>query len=173
MKIKSLKNRGGLAVCFMSGIMFAGCKSAPESAPSPAAVASPSTTTPPASAKTPTTPPLAKASVSPPTTQPIKGTVLQVSPESAQRILAGTQTSTTRKGIRTLPVGPASLLSGTRQIPIEITRLTRVKFSDLSDADARTGGTASLADLKDSLLKFNPDLKETDDMTVIHFRLKQ
>lgn len=176
-------NRHLLSMFAMNGLLIAGCSTAPQAptpAPAPTAPQTPATPqVPPAAAPAaampaPTLAPVAKASVAPPATQPVKalqGTVLRISPESAQRILAGKQTSTTRKGIRALPIGPATLLSGSTQIPIEITHLTHVKFADLSDADARTGGMASAADLRDSLLKFNPDLKETDDMTVIHFRL--
>jgi hypothetical protein len=177
MRETNLKKRQLLAMCVMSGLLIAGCNSAPQSPSAPTTPAKPEV--PPAAAPAAAMPaptPVAKASVAPPSTQPmnaVQGTVLHISPESAARILAGTQTSTARKGIRTLPVGPATLLAGSRQIPVEITHLTRVKFSDLSDADARTGGMASLVDLKESLAKYNPDLKDTDDMTVIHFRLKQ
>ncbi len=163
------------------GLAMVGCNPtspAPEAPAPPAKPAMPPAAAPAALAPVPAL--IAKASVTPPATPPatqpakaLHGTVLQVSTESATRILAGTQTSTTRKGVRTLPVGPATLVYGTKQIPVEITHLTRVKFGDLSDADARSGGMSSADELKASLMKYNPNLLDSDDMTVIHFRLKQ
>jgi hypothetical protein len=156
-------------------VMMMGCNSNPN--PTPTTPAAPTAEMPaaPAAPGKPVTPPVVQ-----PTTAPSAsaakvpdGTVIHCSTESAARILAGTQTSTTRKGIRTFPVGPANIVSGNQQIAIEITELKPEKFSELSDADARTGGFETLDALKESLKKYNPELMDSDDMTVIHFQLKK
>ncbi len=85
--------------------------------------------------------------------------------------LARTQTSTTRKGIRKLPLGPAMLESGKQQIAVEITAIKPIRFDQLSEDDAKSGGLTSLADLQKSLKAYNPDLIDSSYVTVIHFHL--
>jgi hypothetical protein len=159
-------------------VMILGCNSNPNPTPTtPAAPSAEKSAGPAAPLKPvePATPPVVQPTTAPSAlaTKVPDGTVIHCSTESAARILAGTQTSTTRKGIRTFPVGPATLVSGNQQIAVEITDLKPEKFSELTEADAHTGGFETLDALKESLKKYNPELMDSDDMTVIHFQLKK
>jgi hypothetical protein len=152
------------------GFTFFGCTSTP---PSPQVSSQANPATQPA----PTPAPVTATPVQ--TTQPSYAllktssgvTLIKCGRESAARILAGTQTSTTRKGIRHYPLGPAFMQSSDQQIPVTITDVEFTKFGDLGNAQAHNDGLPSIDALKDTLMNDYPDLQDSDEMTTIYFRV--
>jgi hypothetical protein len=98
-------------------------------------------------------------------------TLIKSAPPSIDAILAGTKTSTTRKGIRSYPLGPTVTTDGHRRVDIEITSIEPKRVANLTAADAASDGSASIADYRKALLHSYPGLTDDDIVSVIHFRL--
>jgi hypothetical protein len=97
--------------------------------------------------------------------------LIKSAPPSIDAILAGTKTSTTRKGIRSYPLGPTVTTDGHRRVDIEITSIEPKRVANLTAADAASDGSASIADYRKALLHSYPGLTDDDIVSVIHFRL--
>jgi hypothetical protein len=111
----------------------------------------------------------------PPTTRAVAttspATVIRSAVPSVDQVLAGRKTSTTRKGTRTYPLGPAVLFDGTRRVAVAITAIDAKHFADLTADDAASDGLASLVDYRATLVRNYPGLADGDVVSVIHFRL--
>lgn len=81
----------------------------------------------------------------------------------------GKKRSTVRAGARLAEFGPARIVSGEVQIPIELTQLTIKPFSRLTEDDAREDGFDSLDELRRVLRGFYPRLAEDDPVTIFSF----
>ena len=152
-----------LPIAFSVITLLGGCKPRPTVSPSPSqslAPARPITASPPQPAAAPSV----AAS-----TQP--ATVLRSATASVDQILAGRKTSTTRKGVRTYPLGPAVTTDGKRRVPIVITGIDAKRFDQLTAADAASDGSASLAAYRSALVHSYPGLTDADGVSVVHFRV--
>jgi hypothetical protein len=85
-------------------------------------------------------------------------------------VLSGRKTSTVRLGIRDYPLGPARIVSGSVDIPIEITEIEFMKLRDLGESVARTEGYATLEEFFSTLKIFYPGADSDRDVTVVRFR---
>ena len=104
------------------------------------------------------------------TTRP--SNVIKSAPASIDAIRAGTKTSTTRKGIRSYPIGPAVTTDGKRHVTIEITRIDPKRVGNLTAADAASDGSDSLAAYRATLVHSYPGLTDDDIVSVVHFRVR-
>ncbi len=86
-------------------------------------------------------------------------------------MLAGTKTSTTRKGKRGYAVGPTITTDGKRRVAIVITAVEPKRVANLTAADAASDGSASLAAYRSALTHSYPGLTDDDIVSVVHFRL--
>jgi hypothetical protein len=99
-------------------------------------------------------------------------TAITVAGEFVDAILGGRKITTIRSGLRRYLLGPAVMRSGAVQIPINITEVRFKAFGELTETDALRDGLESLEHLRSVLLRFYPDLSESDTLTVVEFRTK-
>jgi hypothetical protein len=89
--------------------------------------------------------------------------------EFMELVRRGVKRSTVRAGARNVALGQTQLVSGNDRIAVAVTGVERKTFADLDDVDAATDGFESVAALRSALLHFYPDLKETSQVTIVHF----
>ncbi len=118
------------------------------------------------------------ASASAPTTQSMvphhpstHPTVLMFNPRSIDAIMAGTKTSTTRKGIREFPTGTTIAADADTQIHLIILSAVPKKLADLTEKDAQSDGSESVEAMKAALMRNYPGITDDDTVTVITFRV--
>jgi hypothetical protein len=87
-------------------------------------------------------------------------------------VLNGQKTSTVRIGTRNYLPGPALIVSGGSQIPVNITDVEFTKFGDLDQAVAKAEGYDTLAELLDVILRFYPTATNDADVTIVRFKLR-
>jgi hypothetical protein len=97
-------------------------------------------------------------------------TQIPLAPDLAPLVLSGRKTSTVRLGIRNYPIGPAKIVSGNLNIPIEITEVEFTKVGHLSEGVAKSEGYESLEELFGALKRFYPGASVDRDVTVVRFR---
>lgn len=100
-----------------------------------------------------------------------KPTVITLSPDLIDEVRYGREVATIRKGHRKYVIGPAIFDAERTKIPITITALHYRMFQDLTDEDARVNGNVSRERLKASLKTYYPKIKNTDELTIIHFQV--
>jgi hypothetical protein len=100
-----------------------------------------------------------------------KQTTIALSPDLIEAVLSGKERATIRKGRREYPIGPAVFDSGIAKIQIEITAIEIKQFKDLTDDDGRVDGDISKDELKASLATYYPGIQDSDELTIIHFKL--
>ncbi len=76
-----------------------------------------------------------------------------------------------RKGRRNYSLGLAVFDAKTTKIPIEITALEFKQFKDLTDEDSQLDGGVSKDELKVSLRIYYPSIADTNEVTIVHFKL--
>ena len=166
--------------------LLVGCQKSAETTTSTTAAKPPPTpavvmTTPPTAVATPyrPLPPVTRpasrpaAAIASQSTRPAVATTVTAitsAPATLDAVAAGRKTSTTRRGVRRYPIGPAVLVSGQRRVPIVITSIDVKRYAELSDDDATSNGSASLAEYRAALAHDYPDLSEDDRVSVVHFR---
>ncbi len=142
--------------------MLAGCGSQPAPAPAPATI----------STAVPAQKPMATASAipsTPPATQPV---FLKFSEKSIRAIQARTKTATVRKGVRAFPPGPLRAVGTDGSVVMLVHVKAMVKtMRELTDADAKANGSASVDQLKADLAHDFKGIGADDVVTVIEFRL--
>jgi uncharacterized protein YqfB (UPF0267 family) len=116
------------------------------------------------------TPSPIEQAVTPPATRPSVAT-LRFTASSIDAILAGSKTSTTRKGIREFPGNVAIGTDGKRNVNLVILSTATKKLSELSAADAESDGSASADDLKAALQKSYPGIADDEVLTVVTFHV--
>ncbi len=116
-------------------------------------------------------PPVAEA-VTPPTTRPAVVT-LRFNASSIDAIIAGTKTSTCRKGVREFPANVAIGTDGKRKLNLVILSATTKRFGDLSADDAQSDGSGTVGGLKQSLQTAYPGIADDDVLTVVKFKIAQ
>jgi hypothetical protein len=97
-------------------------------------------------------------------------TSIPLAPDLIPLVLSGKKTSTVRLGIRRYPLGPARIVSGNVNIPIEITEIEFMKLGELGDGVAKTEGYTTLGEFLSNLRRFYPGAEIDRDVTVIRFR---
>jgi hypothetical protein len=85
-------------------------------------------------------------------------------------VLSGKKTLTVRPGIRRYPLGPARIVSGNVDIPIEILELEFMKLRDLNQSVAKSEGYATLGEFLSNLRRFYSEAEIDRDVTVVCFR---
>jgi cytidine deaminase len=99
--------------------------------------------------------------------------VIALSPDLIAAVKTGKETATIRKGHRDYFTGPAVFDAKRAKIPIEITAVEYKAFQDLTDEDGRVDGNVSKSELQASLKTYYPTIKNTDEVTIVHFRVLQ
>jgi hypothetical protein len=96
---------------------------------------------------------------------------LKFSSDSIAAIKTGSKTATVRKGVRSFPNGLIKAVS-TNNESMVLTNVvaTGKKMSELTEADAKLNGSASLDELKTDLDRDYPGIAPEDVVTVITFR---
>src|SRR6266404_4568615 len=113
-----------------------------------------------------------KTTVVPVTQSPGAGqTTIALAPELIDAVRHGLETATIRKGHRNYPIGRATFKAGDVNIPIEITGLEYKAFQDLSENDARLDGDVTVDVLKASLKTYYPSIQDSDEITIVHFKV--
>ena len=120
-----------------------------------------------AASATPTAPPPKPVVVTPPP-PPAMAVSIKAAGATLDAVASGRKTSTTRRGRRDYPLGPAVLASGTRQLRVTITKVDVKRARDLTAADAAGNGSASLADYRAALAHDYPGLGDDDTVSVVH-----
>ena len=84
----------------------------------------------------------------------------------------GTKTLTVRRGHLEYPVGPASFHDEEgNSCAIDILEVRYSTFKDLQEGHARADGFRDLKELKEALLTHYPNIIESDEVTMIRFRV--
>ncbi|MEV4191204.1 ASCH domain-containing protein [Streptomyces toxytricini] len=88
-------------------------------------------------------------------------------------VRAGRKTSTVRfrDPVEPGPVNMVFELDEDVVVPGAITQITSKSVAELTEEDALADGFRDLAELQDRLRFHYPDIKPTDDVSVVHFRL--
>ncbi|MEF2529575.1 MULTISPECIES: ASCH domain-containing protein [Streptomyces] len=88
-------------------------------------------------------------------------------------VRAGRKTSTVRfrDPVEPGPVNMVFELDEDVVVPGVVTRITPKTVAELTESDAVADGFRDLAELQDRLRFHYPDIKPTDDVSVVHFRL--
>jgi len=94
---------------------------------------------------------------------------LRLKSEFIPLVQNGIKRSTIRAGRWEAALGPAEIVCGSTRIPIKIISLDVKTLSTLTDIDAVNDGFSSKEELRKTLLKFYPQLKANDEVTIIHF----
>jgi hypothetical protein len=97
-------------------------------------------------------------------------TQIPLASDLAPLVLSGRKTSTVRLGIRNYPLGPAKIVSGKLDIPIEITKIEFTKISQLNESVAKSEGYDSIDEFLLVLKRFYPGAESDRDVTVICFQ---
>jgi hypothetical protein len=97
-------------------------------------------------------------------------TSIPLAPDLLPLVLSGKKTSTVRLGIRNYRLGPARIVSGNVDIPIEITNIEFMKLGDLNENVAKSEGYTTLDEFLSTLKRFYPGAKTDGDVTVVRFR---
>jgi len=141
--------------------VFAGCASQSAPAPTQTSISQ-------KSMEMPATVPMAEAKAVP-ASEPV---VLKFTEASITAIQAGTKTATIRKGVRTFSAATVRAVGAEDSVVMldHVTTATK-KMSELTEADAKANGSASLDDLKAQLAKDYPGIGAEDVVTVIGFKL--
>lgn len=98
---------------------------------------------------------------------------IRLAREYFDKVQSGLKTSTVRAGRRTVKTGSAVFVSDDAEIDIFVTGFEYKRLEDLTDDDAVRDGFLDALQLKIALKKFYPDLDNRDDVTIIHFHLKE
>ncbi|WP_410052518.1 ASCH domain-containing protein [Bradyrhizobium sp. SZCCHNS3053] len=85
-------------------------------------------------------------------------------------VLSGRKTSTIRSGVRRYRPGAARIVSGSVDIPIEITDVQFTQLRQLDSRIANSEGYGSIDELLMAVRRFYPELKLHDEVTVVRFR---
>lgn len=82
----------------------------------------------------------------------------------------GTKITTVRSGIRSYVPGVYDMFNSDKTIHmyVNIVGVTCRRFCELDDIVARTDGFADVAELKNELLTFYPDLNDDSPVTVVY-----
>ncbi|MEW2615306.1 ASCH domain-containing protein [Streptomyces sp. NPDC047880] len=98
---------------------------------------------------------------------------LHFHPAYLDAVRAGRKTTTVRfrDPVETGPVNMVFELDDEVVLPGVITQITSKRVAELTEADAIADGFRDLAELQDRLRFHYPDIKSTDDATIVHFRL--
>ncbi|MFE3549049.1 ASCH domain-containing protein [Streptomyces kronopolitis] len=90
-----------------------------------------------------------------------------------EAVRTGRKTTTVRfrDPVETGPVNMVFELDDEVVLPGVVTRITSKSVAELTEADAIADGFRDLAELQDRLRFHYPDIKSTDDTTIVHFRL--
>ncbi|GGN45656.1 hypothetical protein GCM10012285_29440 [Streptomyces kronopolitis] len=90
-----------------------------------------------------------------------------------EAVRTGRKTTTVRfrDPVETGPVNMVFELDDEVVLPGVVTRITSKSVAELTEADAIADGFRGLAELQDRLRFHYPDIKSTDDTTIVHFRL--
>lgn len=97
---------------------------------------------------------------------------IRLAREYFDKVQNGLKTTTVRAGRREVTAGNAKFVSSDAEIDIVITSFEYKRLGELSDDDAIRDGFLNTLQLRDALKKYYPELDEKDDVTVIHFKLK-
>lgn len=94
-------------------------------------------------------------------------------PSYLDAVRAGRKTTTVRfrDPVEAGPVNIVFELDDEVVMPGVITQVTPVVVAELTEADAVADGFRDLAELQDRLRFHYPDIKPTDEATIVHFRL--
>lgn len=85
-------------------------------------------------------------------------------------VLSGVKTSTIRYGFVFIINELVPLRSGERSLKVRVLSLDYSKtFGSLTDADAHKDGFTSLPQLRSEMLRFYPQITDSDPVTVFHF----
>ena len=84
-------------------------------------------------------------------------------------VRTGAKRSTVRAGLRGVHPGAAELVSGQDRIPVAVTKVESKFFGALDDEDATTDGFDNAQSLKETLLRFYPDLTDASPVTIVYF----
>jgi hypothetical protein len=98
-------------------------------------------------------------------------TNLYIAREFLPSVREGRKTSTIRKGIRQLDLGPAVLTSGGESATVRITRVSHTSLALLTEDDAKRDGFKTLAELNAALKRFYPTIDSLAPVTIISFRV--
>lgn len=82
----------------------------------------------------------------------------------------GLKRSTIRAGMKPQPIGPADLIAGEKCISVDITAVELKRFAELTEKDAKTDGFQTLAELKEALTGFYPNISVDDFVSILHFK---
>lgn len=95
---------------------------------------------------------------------------LTISERYVDAIRGGCKTSTIRYGLVPVRLGNAELLCGKITLDVHITKITRIKFGDLTEADALADGFADLNALQTAVREhYGRNIHTQDDVTKIEF----
>ncbi|GHC84448.1 ASCH domain-containing protein [Streptomyces flavofungini] len=88
-------------------------------------------------------------------------------------VRTGRKTTTVRfrDPVETGPVNMVFELDDEVVLPGVVTQITSKGVATLTEADAVADGFRDLAELQDKLRFHYPDIRSTDDVTIVHFRL--
>ena len=92
-----------------------------------------------------------------------------LSPEFTNAVLSGNKVTTIRRGRRPYVNGNAVLRAGSQDIKINIKNVRFTILKSLTEDDAQRDGCPSLSELRQTLLKFYPDLNADEDLTIVEF----
>ena len=85
---------------------------------------------------------------------------------------SGSKTSTIRAGRRNFSLGPAEIVCGTQEIPVNIVNVAFKCVSEISEEDARNDGFESRQSLMGKLQSIYPHIKDDDFVTLIQFAVR-
>lgn len=90
-----------------------------------------------------------------------------------EAVRTGRKTTTVRfrDPVETGPVNMVFELDDEVVLSGVVTQITSKSVAELTEADAIADGFRDLAELQDRLRFHYPDIKSTDDATIVHFRL--
>lgn len=86
-------------------------------------------------------------------------------------VRAGRKTATLRRGRRLYSAGHATFVAGEQEIPIEILSVQHLPLNDVGPEVAAADGYCDIASLRSALETFYPGLDDSEEVTVVQFRL--
>ena len=98
--------------------------------------------------------------------------IIPLSDEFLPSVLDGSKISTICRGRRPYQLGEGLLRVSDQYIPVEIQNIRYSSFQDLSEEDAWQDGLRTLNELRSTLRRFYPQMRQDDDVTIVEFSLR-
>jgi hypothetical protein len=96
---------------------------------------------------------------------------IRISETDMDLVCGGKKRCTIRRGIASITHPHTHLVSRSRKIPVVVERVETALFlADLTLAHARGEGFDTISELREDLMKYYPDMRDDEKITVIWFR---